>query len=94
MISLNIHCDLFRRLGLVKYISSTRQHFENELANKEKIKSRQEVINRFPPIYKNYKEGDVIDKSLMDLTYDKSVTRYPGGCLDWNLLFDIVRPRA
>ena len=75
MISLNIHCDLFRRLGLDKYISSTRQHFENELANKEKIKSRQEVINRFPPIYKNYKEGDVIDKSLMDLTYDKSVTR-------------------
>lgn len=65
MISLNIHCDLFRRLGLDKYISSTRQHFENELANKEKIKSRQEVINRFPPIYKNYKEGEVIDKSLM-----------------------------
>ena len=30
MISLNIHCDLFRRLGLDKYISSTRQHFENE----------------------------------------------------------------
>lgn len=67
MISLNIHCDLFRRLGLDKYISSTRQHFENELANKEKIKSRQEVINRFPPIYKNHKEGDVIDKSLMYL---------------------------
>ena len=67
MISLNIHCDLFRRLGLDKYISSTRQHFENELANKEKIKSRQEVINRFPPIYKNYKVGDVIDKSLMYL---------------------------
>ena len=48
----------------------------------------------FHTIYKNYKEGDVIDKSLMNLTYDKSVTRYPGGCLDWNLLFDIVRPRA
>ena len=55
---------------------------------------RQELINQFPPIYKNYKEGDVIDKSLMDLTYDKSVTRYPGGCLYWNLLFDIVRSRA
>ena len=55
---------------------------------------RLEVINRFPPVYKNYKEGDVIDKSLMDLTYDKSVTRFPGACLDWNLLFDIVRPRA
>lgn len=65
MSSLNIHCDLFRRLGLDKYISSTRQHFENELANKEKIKSRQKVINRFPPIYKTHKEGDVIDKSLM-----------------------------
>ncbi len=37
MISLNIHCDLFRRLGLDKYISSTRQHFENELANKEEM---------------------------------------------------------
>ena len=55
---------------------------------------RQEVFNRFPPVYKNYKEGEVIDKSLMDLTYDKAVPRFPGACLDWNLLFDIVRPRA
>ena len=37
------YCDSFKRLGLDKYISPTRQHFENELANKEKIKSRQEL---------------------------------------------------
>ena len=55
---------------------------------------RKEVIKRFPLEYKNYKEGEVIDQSLIDLTYDKSVTRFPGACLDWNLLFDIVRPRA
>lgn len=55
---------------------------------------RKEVIKRFPLEYKNYKEGEVIDQDLIELTYDKSVTRFPGLCLDWNLLFDIVRPRA
>lgn len=55
---------------------------------------RKEVIKRFPLLYKNYKEGEIIDKDLIDLTYDKSVTRFPGLVLDWNLLFDIVRPRA
>lgn len=55
---------------------------------------REEVIKRFTPVYKNYKEGEIIDKDLIDLTYDKSVTRFPGLVLDWNLLFDIVRPRA
>lgn len=54
---------------------------------------RNEVIKRFPLEYKNYKEGEVIDRELIELTYDKSV-RFPGLCLDWNLLFDIVRPRA
>ena len=55
---------------------------------------RKEIIKRFPLEYKNYKEGEVIDKDLIDLTYDKSVTSFPGACLDWNLLFDIIRPRA
>lgn len=54
---------------------------------------RNEVIKRFPLEYKNYKEGEVVDRDLIELTYDKSV-RFPGLCLDWNLLFDIVRPRA
>ena len=54
---------------------------------------RQEVIKRFPLEYNNYKKGEVIDRDLIELTYDKSV-RFPGLCLDWNLLFDIVRPRA
>ncbi len=43
---------------------------------------RQEVINRFPLVYHNYKEGEIIDRSLIDLTYDKSVTDFPGGILD------------
>lgn len=55
---------------------------------------RQEVIKRFPLVYHNYKEGEIIDRSLIDLTYDKSVTDFPGGILDWDRLFDIVRPRA
>lgn len=54
----------------------------------------QEVIKRFPLAYHNYKEGEIIDRSLIDLTYDKSVTGFPGGILDWDRLFDIVRPRA
>ncbi|MBO4729822.1 MAG: hypothetical protein J5631_15535 [Spirochaetaceae bacterium] len=55
---------------------------------------RKEVIKRFPLEYKNYKQGEVIDRELIDLTYDKSVTKFPDLILDWNLLFDIVRPRA
>lgn len=55
---------------------------------------RQEVIKRFPLVYHNYKEGEIIDRSLIDLTYDKTVTGFPGGILDWDRLFDIVRPRA
>ena len=55
---------------------------------------RKEVIKRFPLEYKNFKQGEIIDQDLIDLTYDKSVTKYPGACLDWNRLFDIVRPRA
>ena len=54
---------------------------------------KKEVIKRFPLIYENFREGEIIDKSLIDLTYDKSVTRFPGLVLGWNLLFDIVRPR-
>ena len=55
---------------------------------------REEVIKRFPLEYKNYKEGEVVDHELIDLTYDKSNKEFPGCCLDWNLLFEIVRPRA
>ena len=55
---------------------------------------RKEIIKRFPLEYNNFKEGEVIDQDLIDLTYDKSITNFPGACLDWNLLFNIVRPRA
>ena len=55
---------------------------------------RKEVIKRFPLEFKNFKQGEVIDRELIDLTYDKSATQFPESCLDWNLLFDIVRPRA
>ena len=55
---------------------------------------RKEVIKRFPLEFKNFKQGEVIDRDLIDLTYDKSATQFPESCLDWNLLFDIVRPRA
>jgi len=37
------YCDWFKKLGLDKYIAPTKQHWDNELANKEKIKSRQEL---------------------------------------------------
>lgn len=37
------YCESFKNLGLDKYVIPTRQYFENELANKEKIKSRQEL---------------------------------------------------
>ena len=55
---------------------------------------RKEVIKRFPLEFKNFKQGEVIDRDLIDLTYDKSATQFPESCLDWNLLFNIVRPRA
>lgn len=55
---------------------------------------RKEIIKRFPLEYNNYKKGEVIDKDLIDLTYDKSNKTFPGAVLDWNLLFDIIRPRA
>ena len=55
---------------------------------------RSEVINRFSLEYKNYRQGEVVDKTLVDLTYDKTVTDFPRLCYDSNRLFDIVRPRA
>ncbi len=55
---------------------------------------KKEVIKRFPLVYHNYNEGETIDRSLIDLTWDKSVKQFPARVLDWNYLFDIVRPRA
>ena len=55
---------------------------------------RQEVIKRSPLIYENYKEGEIVDKDIIDLTYDKSNNRFVGSFLDWEHLFEIVRPRA
>ena len=55
---------------------------------------RKEVIKRFPIIYENYKQGEIIDQDLIDLTYDKSNNRFIGSFEEWERLFEIVRPRA
>lgn len=55
---------------------------------------RQEVINRSPLIYENYKEGEIIDKDIIDLTYDRYYVSSVATDLDWDLLFKIVKPRA
>jgi len=55
---------------------------------------RQEVIKRFPLIYENYKEGETIDKDLIDLTYGAYLGSSVATDLDWDLLFRIVKPRA
>ncbi|MBO4638601.1 MAG: hypothetical protein J5710_02485 [Treponema sp.] len=57
-------------------------------------KFRQEVIKRFPLVYKNYKEGEVIDKDTIDLTYTQNIYSAIATDLDWDILFEIVRPRA
>ena len=55
---------------------------------------RKEIIKRFPLIYKNYKEGESIDKDIIDLTYRGYYGSSDATDLDWDLLFKIVRPRA
>ena len=55
---------------------------------------RQEVIKRFPLIYENYKEGEIVDKDVIDLTYDAYVGSSVASDLDWELLFRVVKPRA
>lgn len=57
-------------------------------------KFRQDVIKRFPLIYENYKMGEIVDKDVIDLTYDAYLSSSVASDLDWDLLFRIVKPRA
>lgn len=55
---------------------------------------RLEGINRFPLIYENYKEGEIVDKDVIDLTYDTYMGSSVDSDLDWDLLFRVVKLRA
>ena len=56
---------------------------------------RQEVIKLSPLVYKNYKEGEIIDKDIIDLTYDKNAVGFLDvSDFDWSVLFIAIRPRA